>query len=346
MQRFADILRWGRMARPLVTIVTPTYNHERFIGQCIESALAQSYAHWEQIVVDDGSSDATAQIVASFRDPRIRLLTLPHRGLKALAESYNNALRESSGELVGILEGDDRWPPDKLERQVPMFDARTTLLTWGRADLIDAANRVTGVGDSLRSRDEIRMSTVAAFAKLSRVNIFSPTVTVMVRRTALQAIGGFQQTGSALFVDLPTWLHVTAHCVGEVQRSTQTLGHYRVHPDQTTRQQSSQMRREHGEVVAAVVATLDEGTRQRIGWNGLRPRAQSRSRLAHAEELLSLGAYSAAAGAFARALPRAADVPDALFAALGVLSSGLRCDLINQALRLRRALSRQRANRP
>src|SRR5258707_3339207 len=100
------------MAPPLVTILSPAYNQRRYIGQCIESALSQTYPQWEQIIVDDGSTDGTREIVAEYGDPRIRLICLPHRGLGALAQSYNAALAAARGSLVGILEGDDAWPAD------------------------------------------------------------------------------------------------------------------------------------------------------------------------------------------------------------------------------------------
>src|SRR5258705_9845475 len=102
------------MAPPLVTIISPVYDQEQYVARCVESTLAQSYRHWEQVFVDDGSSDRTLEILATYRDPRIRVLTLPHRGLAALAASYNAALAATKGSLIAILEGDDRWPPDKL----------------------------------------------------------------------------------------------------------------------------------------------------------------------------------------------------------------------------------------
>jgi glycosyltransferase involved in cell wall biosynthesis len=125
----------------LVSIISPTFNQQRYVAQCIESALAQTYPNWEQSFVDDGSTDATREAIASYPDPRIRLIALPHCGLGALAESYNAALAVASGSLVGILEGDDAWPADKLERQVPLFDDPGTVLGWGRGALIDAEGR-------------------------------------------------------------------------------------------------------------------------------------------------------------------------------------------------------------
>ena len=59
---------------PLVSIITPTYNHEKFIAQCIESVLAQTYTAWEQIIIDDGSSDATKDIISKYNDKRIKYI--------------------------------------------------------------------------------------------------------------------------------------------------------------------------------------------------------------------------------------------------------------------------------
>src|SRR5688500_11247566 len=106
---------------PRVTVITPVYNAERYLGACIDSVLAQTFGDWEQIIVDDGSSDGTEAVARSYTDARIRYLRLPHRGLSALAESYNTALREARGGVIAILEGDDVWEPHKLERQVPLF---------------------------------------------------------------------------------------------------------------------------------------------------------------------------------------------------------------------------------
>src|SRR4051812_29758132 len=104
--------------QPLVSVITPTYNHEKFISACIESVMAQTYTKWEQIIIDDGSTDGTAEIIRSYRDPRINYVHQPNQGIEQLAISYNRALEVATGELIGILEGDDTWPDNKLERLV------------------------------------------------------------------------------------------------------------------------------------------------------------------------------------------------------------------------------------
>jgi len=87
------------VGHPLVSIITPTYNHERFIAQCIESALAQTYPHWEQIIIDDGSTDRTAEIVARYDDERIIYVRQANQGIWRLAETYNK--RPSDAQMGG-----------------------------------------------------------------------------------------------------------------------------------------------------------------------------------------------------------------------------------------------------
>src|SRR4051812_29789799 len=290
--------------RPLVSIISPVYNQQRYVAQCIESALAQSYSDWEQIFVDDGSTDATRDIIAGYRDPRIRLIALPHRGLGALAESYNAALAVATGSLVGILEGDDAWPADKLERQVPLFDDSRTVLSWGRGALIDAEGRPTRVMTTMKgARSWVDVETGAAFHRLTRENFFIPTVTVMVRRSALDAVGGFRQTGSSLFVDLPTWLWVTATAEGHASYVDHVLGIYRHHAAGTSTERAAQMKLEHLRVVLSVEDALGPAALARIGWDARsRRRALARGGLVKGKLDLAAGRYSEAYASYREAL--------------------------------------------
>lgn len=332
------------MAPPLVTIISPTYNQERFVAECAESALVQTYPHWEQIFVDDGSSDRTREILASYRDDRIRVLSLPHRGLGALAESYNAALAASTGPLVGILEGDDRWPGDKLELQVPVFDDPNVTLTWGRATTIDERDLVTGSRSTMHAgARNVRFSTATAFRRLTRSNFLTPSVTVMVRRSALDTAGGFAQVPDGLYVDLPTWLRVTALTDGEVAFLDRVLGVYRVHPAQTTKVAGGEMSRQHLQAVLQVVESLDAATRARIGWTDhLRRRAVSRGRLAEGESLLASGQFSGAMALFRDAFVQSADFPDRLLALAGLGSALVHADFVGPAIALRHQLRQLR----
>ena len=314
------------MPSPLVSIISPTYNQQRYVAQCIESALGQTYPHWEQIFVDDGSSDATRDVIARYTDPRIRLIALRHRGLGALAESYNEALAVARGSLVGILEGDDAWPADKLERQVPLFDEPDTVLSWGRGALIDADGRPMRVMTTMkRARGTVRMDTASAFHRLTRENFLIPTVTVMARRDALDAAGGFRQTGSSLFVDLPTWLWITASRDGHVSYLDHELGIYRHHAGGTSTARAAEMKLEHLRVVLAVEAALDAGSLARVGWDArARRRATSRGDLVQAKVELAAARYALALACYRRAFATGVDTGTRVRALRGMVTTAVR----------------------
>jgi glycosyltransferase involved in cell wall biosynthesis len=108
------------MAAPVSVILT-TYNRALLLPRSIESVLAQTYRHFELIVIDDGSGDDTDGAVAQFADARIRYVKLPaNRGLPA---ARNEALSRTRGAFYAFQDSDDEWHPEKLERQMRAFDA-------------------------------------------------------------------------------------------------------------------------------------------------------------------------------------------------------------------------------
>lgn len=108
---------------PLVTVIIPCHNSEKFIKQTIDSALSQTYGNIEVIAVNDGSTDATRQILDSYRE-RIRVLEHPGGQNKGQWASANFAMRHSGGDYVALLDHDDLWAPAKIERQVNFLDGR------------------------------------------------------------------------------------------------------------------------------------------------------------------------------------------------------------------------------
>ena len=100
-----------------VSILIPVYNCAPFIAEAVESLLAQSYQDFEIIVVDDGSTDETAQILRRY--PRVQYFSQPHSGISA---ARNLALNKARGELIAFLDGDDLWKPEKLQMQVSYLD--------------------------------------------------------------------------------------------------------------------------------------------------------------------------------------------------------------------------------
>ena len=105
----------------LISIIMPSYNTERYIGDSIRSVLAQTYSDWELIIVDDCSTDRTDDIVGGFlHDTRIRYIK--NEKNSGAAMSRNRALREARGRWIAFLDSDDLWLPDKLEHQVDFME--------------------------------------------------------------------------------------------------------------------------------------------------------------------------------------------------------------------------------
>ncbi|UOE93829.1 glycosyltransferase family 2 protein [Alkalihalobacillus sp. LMS39] len=100
----------------LVSVITPAYNAEKFIGDAIESVLAQTYPHWEMIIVDDCSTDETAKVVEQYSDKRIRFIQLKKNSGPAIAR--NTSIQNAKGRYIAFLDSDDMWQPDKLEKQL------------------------------------------------------------------------------------------------------------------------------------------------------------------------------------------------------------------------------------
>ena len=99
-----------------VSIIMPTYNGERYIAHSIQSVLDQTYVDWELIVIDDCSDDNTCEVVASFHDPRVRLLRNNRNSGAAVSRNYG--LREAKGRWIAFLDSDDLWLPTKLAEQL------------------------------------------------------------------------------------------------------------------------------------------------------------------------------------------------------------------------------------
>lgn len=318
-----------------VTIVTPVYNAGRYIETCIGSVLAQTFTKWEQVVVDDGSTDDTEQRVRSYADPRIRYVRLPHRGLSSLAETYNAALAASRCDLVAVLEGDDLWHPQKLQLQVALFNDSETVISWGRATIIggdDTVSRRWPVPRAFR-RD---LSMPELFRVLARWNVLSPALTVMLRRGALDRIGGFQQTGSRLLVDLPTWLMIAATARGTARYVNADVGHYRIHGNNTGILHNSLMRIEHHEVFTAIRTKLGPAALQRLGWS----EDDERTNLASASATRGVayfqqGERAQARSAFREAMRRTRSPREYLTAAIGYVSALTGVNVIGAAQKVR-----------
>lgn len=167
----------------LVSVVIPVYNAERFIGQTIESVQAQTYQEWELIIVDDCSSDHSWKIVQSYvrKDSRIKTIKLEKNSGVAIAR--NSGIKQAKGKYIALLDSDDIWLEDKLERQVALAEKRTASIVYCSYDFIDEKGEqikkpfivpeVTSY-KSMLSSSVISCSTALIDSDLLKQHLFNP----------------------------------------------------------------------------------------------------------------------------------------------------------------------------
>lgn len=164
--------------QPIVSIIMPAFNAAQFIEEAIDSVLAQTCKDWELIVVDDGSTDETAAILARQHDPRISVIRQANAGASA---ARNAALDVASGEFVTFMDADDRLPAEALMHRVGYLQANPEV------DIVNGGIRVTEGGEMLRAYAP--STTVTALlprlAALDEAYFFGPFY--MLRRARIGA---------------------------------------------------------------------------------------------------------------------------------------------------------------
>ncbi len=183
---------------PSVSVVIATYNYARYLRAALESVRRQTFDSWELVVVDDGSTDATPQVVRPYlADPRVRYHRTGHAGVAA---AKNAGVRLARAPLVAFLDADDVWMPTKLARQAALFRADPPLgVAYTRRWLIDEEGRRLEYEQPPLFRGRV-------LDELFRTN-FVCFSSAMVRRAALDDAGPFDE-GLALAVDYDLWLRV------------------------------------------------------------------------------------------------------------------------------------------
>lgn len=221
------------------SIITATYNHQEFILDCIKSVQAQTYSNWEMIIVNDGSTDKTSQIASEHikSDPRIKLYDRENVGIFRLKETYNYALEQCNGDYICILEGDDVYEPNKLERQLKAFtDYPDIVLAWGKAykkhvNLSDFGV-LPDISDPLVIK-HFSNSPTGNILNVLYLRNYIPALTIAIPKNILKEIGGFIQSHNLPVVDFPTVLALTVK--GPFYYDDAPLGSWRVTAEQITK---------------------------------------------------------------------------------------------------------------
>ncbi len=170
----------NNMQEHLISVVIPNYNGERFVARTLESVLNQTYQNFEIIVVDDYSTDGSPEIIGRYceKEPRIRLIRLPEN--KGVANARNTGILQAYGDYIALLDNDDLWVPDKLERQIRLSEKAD--IVYCSYDFIDEDDQpikrpfiVTKqiTFDSMLASSMISCSTAFIKADVLKANLFN-----------------------------------------------------------------------------------------------------------------------------------------------------------------------------
>ncbi|WP_418513623.1 glycosyltransferase family 2 protein [Corallibacter sp.] len=191
------------MSAVQVSIIIPTYNRATYIGEALTSIINQTYTHWECLVIDDGSTDNTKNIIDSFhtKDHRIRYIKRPNNYPKGSNGSRNYGLSLAQGQYIAFCDDDDYWLHDKLEKQIPIFQQHPEVgLVTGNIEYVNSDGMRTGrvikqTGNHGYVFEEILLK--------NRLSMITP----VIKREVFDKVGLFN-TNFVIFEDWEYWRRV------------------------------------------------------------------------------------------------------------------------------------------
>lgn len=186
----------GTNDNPLVSVIVPTYNRAWILAEAVDSVLNQEYTDFELIVVDDGSTDETPQLLAAYGDD-LTVIRQPNRGVSA---ARNAGIRAAAGELIAFLDSDDHWLGEKLSRQVDYFSHHPDM------SICQTEEIWMRQGARVNPRRKHRKRAGMIFQHCLPLCLISPSA-VMMRRPLFDRIGLFDETLPAC-EDYDLWLRV------------------------------------------------------------------------------------------------------------------------------------------
>jgi len=213
-------------AAPAVSVCIPTYRGAAHIAETIESALAQTFADFELLVVDDASPDETREVVARYRDPRLRYVLERNAGVE---ENWNRCLRLARGRYFKLLPHDDLIAPDCLARQVAVLEAdrdqRLALVFCARRIIDSRSRAVMTRGYPRSSAGVIPARTAVRRCIRSGANLLGEPGGVLFRTALAQRVGAFDAS-LRIVTDLDYWVRLLLH--GDAYYQPEKLASFRV----------------------------------------------------------------------------------------------------------------------
>lgn len=184
-------------AMPFVSVIIPTFNRAQVLGRALDSVFAQTFQNFEIVVVDDGSTDETPELLAAYGS-RVTVLAQANRGVSS---ARNRGIRASSGEYVAFLDSDDAWLPDKLTRQIAVLDQHPDIPLCHTEEIwIRRGVRVNQMKKHHKQGGYI-------FPACLPFCVISPS-SAMLRRAVFDEVGDFDESLPAC-EDYDLWLRIT-----------------------------------------------------------------------------------------------------------------------------------------
>jgi glycosyltransferase involved in cell wall biosynthesis len=195
----ADNKKREQPSLPAVSVIIPAYNAEHFLQETIESVLKQTYTDFEVIIVDDGSTDGTADKAKSYlHDPRVHYIYQENKGVCA---ARNKGIRSTKSELIAFVDADDVWLQEKLEKQVPLFEDNNVGLVYCMIEHIDENDNVLPHLSWPHPRG-------ATYKDLLYINwIVGSGSSVIIRKDVFDKVGFFDE-GLKGLEDMDMWIRI------------------------------------------------------------------------------------------------------------------------------------------
>ena len=210
-----------------VDILIPAYNTARFLPAALASVEAQTLTDWRILLIDDGSTDNTAEVIAPFRErlgEKLEYILKPNAGLSA---ARNTGLAHATAEFVALLDADDVWLPERLTESIRSLEQNPSAgLSYGFVSRIDPNGHIISTHDDLKPKAE---GHIPESIYTRRIDLPCPTITF--RRECTERLGGFDETMRAT-EDRDLWLRIAQQYA--VVRIPKVIAYYRTSPNAMT----------------------------------------------------------------------------------------------------------------
>lgn len=206
---------------PKVDVIIPAYNAAKYLAAALASVEAQTFEDWRILLIDDGSTDNTAEVAAPFMErlgQRFAYIRQMNQGLPA---ARNAAIRNSSAEYLALLDSDDIWLPCRLAESVSYLESHPRVgVSHGSVAIVDETGKILETIDTPQKHGE---GMIAPYIYMRKVHLRCPTVTF--RRRCIEMVGLFDETLRAT-EDRDLWFRIALHF--EVGFIDKVLAHYRI----------------------------------------------------------------------------------------------------------------------